>query len=650
MSEDQWLADAALGEYLPEWSISQEAYQPADIGSMSSNISLLKNKLGLVDDWVLAILNGTFDYSLLEPETSFDEAAPDTATSDVYRNSGKYDILFQALDEAETPKAAALAQFFAETGEKVDETLEKGPPRYMDLVAMAEKVAGEVYAKSAFETRRDSAAAVKSEMAKTLEAAGLSSELTQDSYFSDSIDEDREGLAQVAAELQKASALSSNPLDTTGGEFESDVNPYMAEYIATLNRDEPGGSEEGIAATPQSGANSEARADVQNNGVGGPDDLPREAPTVRPPGQAFPDQVQQGIPGMRPPEPMPSLDELRDQVVTSVPPTTVPSPQVDGLPPFGAQPPASLMPGLQQFAEEMEARKAGGVLGGVVGGVAPNPSQDMQVPFNPETHYRSDSPYEFPNLEGTPDGLPAFNGPRGGTPRNDAPSDDTSGEMVDDSLLTRALNSSGSTMGVAELGRQLGLMDEFEGMDLSGVGDAIGRAPGNYVDLLRKNAGPFSGLVDGGLGLLGRVMDGAVPNSAAADSVASIGNYFDMAAGAFRSPQQIGDGDDGGDDASSNSKNESWRGDPRDKRSQVGKAADWDYRKKLFDESAERRRSIASKENTRRIGATNDAVRRHVGQEFLTNLEQQRIDRARAAGGSIQQDMLLSRLLGLPRA
>ena len=636
MSEDQWLADAALGEYIPEWSISQEEYQPADIGSMSSNISLLKNKLGLVDDWVVAILNGTFDYSLLEPEKTFDEAAPDTSTSDVYRNSGKYDVLFQALDEAETPKSAALAQFFAETGETVDETLEKGPPRYMDLVSMAEKVAGEVYAKSAFETRRDSAAAVKSEMAKTLEAAGLSSELTPDSYFSDSIEEDREGLAQVAAELQQASALSNNLLDTTGGEFESDVNPYMAEYIKTLNRAEPGGTDEGLSPAPaDTEANSEARADV------------REAPTDRPPGQAFPDQVQQGIPGLRPPEPMPSLDELRDQVVTSVPPTTVPSPQVDGLPPFATQPPANLIPGLQQFADVMEARKAGGVLGGAVGDAAPNPSQNMQVPFDPEALY-SPPPVNT---------LPDFNGPRGAIPRNATPSDgesseaaDAPGPIVDDSGLARALNSSGATMGVAELGRQLGLMDE--GMDVSGITDAIGRAPGNYLDLLKRNAGPLAGplggLIGGGSSLLGQVLDRAVPSSPAADSVAGLGRYLDMAAGAFGSPQQIGDGDDGGGDASS--KNESWKGDPRDKRSQVGKAADWDYRKMLYDQNAERRRSIASKENTRRVGATNDAVRRHVGQEFLTRVEQERIDRARAAGGSMQQDMLLNRLLGLPRA
>jgi hypothetical protein len=101
-------------------------------------------------------------------------------------------------------------------------------------------------------------------------------------------------------------------------------------------------------------------------------------------------------------------------------PDQAPSPSLQGggIPPFSAGPPAKLMPGLQQFAEVMEARKAGGVAGGVVGGAAPNPSQNMQVPFNPETHYA-------PISTNT---LPQFNGPRGAMPRN--PMDDAMGELA----------------------------------------------------------------------------------------------------------------------------------------------------------------------------------------------------------------------------
>jgi hypothetical protein len=59
---------------------------------------------------------------------------------------------------------------------------------------------------------------------------------------------------------------------------------------------------------------------------------------------------------------------------------------------------------------------------------SPIPSQNMQVPFNPESHYAPNSRYEFPALGGTADGLPEFNGPMGAMPRN--PMDDAMGEFA----------------------------------------------------------------------------------------------------------------------------------------------------------------------------------------------------------------------------
>ena len=393
---------------LPEWSVGQQEYQPMDIGSFSQNLTAQNNMSKVLSDIFRAIVDGTFDYSTLGPVNDFDEAAPDSSTSDAYRNSGKYDILFAALDEAETPKSAALAQFFTETGgEKVDEEAAKAQPRYMDLVELAEKVAGEVYAKSSWEARRDAAPTAMSENAKLLHQAGIRTTPYEDNEISTSIDQVRYDRADAAANWD------SDWADYAGLQNQWVEGPSIqgvgqqevsGDDVGPLMPDVPFGDVGAEALREEAAATG--KPSPQNNGVGG---FATEPFAKLLPGlEQFKERMdaRKGSQGADLPQVQPSSTAPSSS-------STVPSPQGGGIPPFGAQPPAKLMPGLQQFAEEMEARKAGGVAGGVVGGAAPTvpstiPSQNMQVPFDPETFYA-------PTNTNT---LPDFNGPKGATPRN----------------------------------------------------------------------------------------------------------------------------------------------------------------------------------------------------------------------------------------
>lgn len=195
-----------LLEQVPEYYGSKEKYQPADVGSMIANMSLLEDRLGLMADPLMAILAGTFDYNTLIGESDFDEKAPDSAQADWYRSTGLYPELFHALDSGLTPSEAALQQYASEGMPDITEQLQKGDsvdPRYNDLKSIAEKSAEQIAARSGWEQRRDSAGYAKSETGKMLEEMGMSSRAyTPDKYFSDSIAQLRQDRDEGQAGMQ----------------------------------------------------------------------------------------------------------------------------------------------------------------------------------------------------------------------------------------------------------------------------------------------------------------------------------------------------------------------------------------------------------------------------------------------------------------
>ena len=207
MSEEipEQLLTQMLLEQVPEYYGSKEKYQPADVGSMIANMSLLEDRLGLMADPLMAILAGTFDYSTLIGESDFDEKAPDTAQADWYRSTQLYPELFMALDSGLTASEAALQQYASEGMPDITEQLQKGEavdPRYNDLKAIADASVKQIADRRGWEQRRDSAGYAPSETGKLLEKMGMSSSAyTPDEYYSDSIGQHRQDRQDAAAAM-----------------------------------------------------------------------------------------------------------------------------------------------------------------------------------------------------------------------------------------------------------------------------------------------------------------------------------------------------------------------------------------------------------------------------------------------------------------
>jgi hypothetical protein len=198
---------------VPEYYGSKQTYQPTDVGSEIANMSLLEDQLNMAANPLFAILNGTFDYGLLEPQSSFDKEPPNTALLDQYTESGLLDNMLIALQEGYLPEQAAIAQYNAEFPNAADAISdERGQllvgadanPRYKALLDTAKGLAPEVAEMKQYERQRANATFEPSEMAKTLQAMGISSELTPDSYFSDSIDKLTEDAFKASTEKEKA--------------------------------------------------------------------------------------------------------------------------------------------------------------------------------------------------------------------------------------------------------------------------------------------------------------------------------------------------------------------------------------------------------------------------------------------------------------
>ena len=382
---------AFVTQYYPEWSTSKEAYQPTDVGSMNANVDLFKDQSGLVEDWVLGILTGSFDYGLLQPVNEFDEEAPSNALSQKYRNNGKYATLFAGLDAGETAFDAAQTQFIDTYGLTEDEVKamneaitanEALDGRFQNILKVAEAVEGEVAATADWQRRSDFAAANPtglSEIQKKLQAAGISTEMTPDSWYSDSVERDRQSEAELHQQMWdlanahfpdlNVSSAQTVPASAPEQAGPGVVGPQADGSIVVENvyGDPIVIPEDRVAASGSQWYSTDGLDDIGNfigdlfsggggGGGGGAKDHPRNNSAAA--------RIAQGV----------------DQ-------------------------------------EMLADANAGRSLGGMLGGSAPRrsaavPSQNMQVPFDPEALY-SPPPVNT---------LPDFNGPRGGSPRNGTPS------------------------------------------------------------------------------------------------------------------------------------------------------------------------------------------------------------------------------------
>tara|TARA_R110002073_G_scaffold62475_3_gene156626 strand:+ start:619 stop:2652 length:2034 start_codon:yes stop_codon:yes gene_type:complete len=229
---EQALLEYAMQQGVGEWSISEQAYQPTDVGSATANMGLFKDKMGLIGDddlgMILAIMNGTFDYSLLDDvagEAADVVPAPNTDVSDQYRNSGLYDNMFSSLEQGTLPRKAAQAQWQQNNPDvkfPIDDPEAIGAlVEYQDLLSLANKVEKEVAQYSGWQRRQEQQAStpmVQSDAAKKLAALGVSTEKTTDSYFQGDIDDVRARAESSEAEYRRL----LGGLDGPSGE-----NPYL---------------------------------------------------------------------------------------------------------------------------------------------------------------------------------------------------------------------------------------------------------------------------------------------------------------------------------------------------------------------------------------------------------------------------------------
>jgi hypothetical protein len=379
-------------QYYPEWSVSKQEYQPTDIGSMNANIDLFKDESGLIKDWVLGILTGSFDYAgAFSGVNEFDEEAPSNALSQKYRNNGKYATLFEGLDAGETAFDAAQTQFVDTYGLTADEVEamnkaimnnEALDGRFQNILKVAEAVEGEVADTADYVRRRDFAAANPaglSDVAKEMQAAGFSTEMTPDSWFSDSIDQDRIDEAELHQQMWD---LANAGFPDVSGPAASPLTQTAPASVPVPEQAGPGGQVGG----PRSDGSI-----VVNDAFGNPVVVAKED--------------QAGSPWYS----MEGLGGLGDAFGGAWDWITQPSGDDAEEARGGID--------AQMLADASAGRSMGGMLGANTPQALPVvpstiPSQNMQVPFNPEALY-SPPPVNT---------LPDFNGPRGGSPRNGTPS------------------------------------------------------------------------------------------------------------------------------------------------------------------------------------------------------------------------------------
>ena len=386
-----------LMQYYPEWSTSKQAYQPTDIGSMNANIDLFKDQSGLVKDWVTGIATGSFDYGLLQPQqTPFEDPAPSNALSQKYRDAKGADggfvnaKLFEALDAGMTAQQAALTAYVAEAGldkdgaKKLAEDInanETLPGNYTLKLEMAKSIEKEVAEYADWERRLEAHNAAPpaelTDLQKEMQAAGFSTELTPDSWYSDSIEQDRISEAELHQQMWDLANAGFPDLSEPAALPSAQTAPASVPEQAG-----PGG---------QVGGPRDDGSIVVNDAFGNPVVVAKED--------------QAGSPWYS----MEGMGGLGDAFGGAWDWITQPSGDDAEEARGGID--------AQMLADATAGRSLGGMLGARTPQQAPVvpstiPSQNMQVPFDPDALY-SPPPVNT---------LPDFNGPRGGSPRNGTPS------------------------------------------------------------------------------------------------------------------------------------------------------------------------------------------------------------------------------------
>lgn len=168
-AEEQAILDAILG-VLPEYSTSNGGgFQPIDSGTINYATSLLDDRLGLAENPLLAILNGTFDYSSLDDVEGEREPAPATPTKSLYESNPTMAAAIKLMDEeGYTPREAIKVARFEVEGIQ-DDPEDTSERDY--LVGEATKVRDELAAYTQWESTPGQM--VQSDMSKQMESYGL---------------------------------------------------------------------------------------------------------------------------------------------------------------------------------------------------------------------------------------------------------------------------------------------------------------------------------------------------------------------------------------------------------------------------------------------------------------------------------------------
>ena len=199
-TDQQALIEYLMQQVTPEWSVSEQAYQPFDIANETSALNIMQDRFSLMENPLMGILNGTFDYSLLDDV--YDESgvgdAPDSTYTNLYGSNEKYAPMIDMLRRGNSANDAALEMFLGEKvardpGFAVDEFSQadaENDPMFKSYVDVAKQLQPEIAANFSYQSS-GGGKMVKSEMAELLESMGITSDRTEDGYFSDSIDQGR---------------------------------------------------------------------------------------------------------------------------------------------------------------------------------------------------------------------------------------------------------------------------------------------------------------------------------------------------------------------------------------------------------------------------------------------------------------------------
>lgn len=224
-AEQQALIQYVLQHVLPEWSISEQDFQPTDIGNQASQTNILQDQLDLISNPLMSILNGTFDYSLLDP-VGASTPPPETPNLTFYGGNEQYSGVIQSLEGgASVDEAARLAWAleYGITGDDVYKTKATDDPRLKNYIDVAGQLQPEVASRKQWESQAQTTEA--SATTKLLEGMGLPTGQTPDSYFSDSIEEDR-AHASKSGEIEARRRARQTALAEIYGPGKE--NPFLA--------------------------------------------------------------------------------------------------------------------------------------------------------------------------------------------------------------------------------------------------------------------------------------------------------------------------------------------------------------------------------------------------------------------------------------